>query len=178
MRHVVQDEPVRVYASGAMDVNHLEERYDGKQPDIIDNAYVVVDFAGGARAMLDLCMFAEQTRHQTEIAVTGAAGKVEVAQPEGVVWIGERELPTHSAARRDPSRLRSIEVPVDETAMAVGSHHGATYYEHVAFQQAVRDGTPSEVSLHDGLMAVAIGEAGERSVVEGRPVEISEVLGE
>lgn len=178
MRHVTGDEPVRVYASGAMDVNHLDERYAGEQPDILDNAYVIVDFAGGARAMLDLCMFAEQTRHQTEIAVTGHAGKVEVAQPEGVIWIGDRELPAHPAARRDPARLSSIGVPVDEVAMAAGGHHGATYYEHVAFQRAVRDGTPAEVSLHDGLIAVAMGEAAERSVVEGRPVLIDEVLGE
>jgi hypothetical protein len=40
-------------------VNHLDERYDGERPDILDNAYVVVDFASGARALLDLCMFAE-----------------------------------------------------------------------------------------------------------------------
>ena len=186
MRHLIGDEPVRVYASGAMDVNHLDERYDGEQPDILDNAYVVVDFAGGQRAMLDLCMFAEQSRHQTEIVVSGPAGQVEVGQPEGVVWVGERELPTQPSVRRDPSRLRSAEVVVDETAMAAGTHHGATYYQHVAFQRGVRgeaevevtlrDGTPSEVSLRDGLMAVAIGQAAEQSVVEGRPIEIAEIL--
>src|SRR5574341_2181823 len=53
MRHVLQAEPVRVFASGAMDVNHREERYDGEAPDIIDNAYVVVDFNNGARALHD-----------------------------------------------------------------------------------------------------------------------------
>ena len=34
MRHILQDEPVRIYASGAQDVNHLNERYDGETPDI------------------------------------------------------------------------------------------------------------------------------------------------
>jgi len=178
MRHIVEDEPVRVYASGAMDVNHLDERYDGEQPDIIDNAYVIADFAGGQRAMLDLCMFAEQSRHQTEIVVAGDRGQVEVGQPEGVVWVGERELPTHPRARRDASRLRSAEVPVDETAMAVGTHHGATFYEHVAFQRAVRGEGPVEVTSRDGLMAVAVGQAGELSVAERRPVELAEILGE
>jgi len=176
MRHIIDEEPTRVFASGAMDVNHLDERYDGEQPDIIDNAYVVIDFAGGQRAMLDLCMFAEQSRHQTEIVVSGPAGQVEVAQPEGVVWVGEREQPSHPRVRRDPARLRSAEVPVDETAMAVGTHHGATYYEHVAFQRAVRGEMPVEVTIRDGLMAVAIGQAGERSVAEGRPVDIAEIL--
>jgi predicted dehydrogenase len=176
MRHILLAEPVRVFASGAMDVNHLDERYDGEQPDIVDNAYAIVDFDGGQRAMLDLCMFAEQSRHQTEIVVAGPAGQVEVAQPEGVVWVGERELPTHPAVRRDPARLRTAEVPVDETAMAAGSHHGATYYEHVAFQRAIRDGGPVEVSIHDGLMAVAVGQAAELSLQRGRAVELEEVL--
>jgi predicted dehydrogenase len=41
--------PVRVYASGGQDVNHLDERYAGERPDILDNAYAVVDFDAGAR---------------------------------------------------------------------------------------------------------------------------------
>ncbi|MCB2144757.1 MAG: Gfo/Idh/MocA family oxidoreductase, partial [Rhodobacteraceae bacterium] len=59
MRLVLQSDPIRVHASGAMDVNHRDERYDGRMPDIIDNAFVTVDFASGARGMLDLAMFAE-----------------------------------------------------------------------------------------------------------------------
>ena len=176
MLHLVEGEPVRVFASGGQDVNHLDERYDGERPDIIDNAYVIVDFAGGARAMLDLCMFAEQSRHQTEIVVSGEAGQVEVGQPEGVVWIGDRELPTRPEVRRDLERLRAIEVAVEETALRAGSHEGATYYQHQAFQRAVREGNAPEVGLRDGLMAVAVGQAAEQSVVEGRAVTIEEVL--
>ena len=59
MRLITGDELVRVYGSGAQDVNHLEERYGGAARDIIDNAFVTVYFAGGDRALLDLCMFAE-----------------------------------------------------------------------------------------------------------------------
>jgi predicted dehydrogenase len=44
MRLIVNAEPVRVYCSGAMDVNHLDERYGGRQPDIIDNSFTIVDF--------------------------------------------------------------------------------------------------------------------------------------
>jgi predicted dehydrogenase len=62
MRVITQSEPVRVFCSGAMDVNHLDERYDGATPDIIDNSFTVVDFANGQRAMLDLNMFAEGPR--------------------------------------------------------------------------------------------------------------------
>src|SRR5690606_13440965 len=45
LRHLLtRQRPLRVYASGAQDVNHLDERYDGVAPDILDNAYAVVDF--------------------------------------------------------------------------------------------------------------------------------------
>ncbi|MEL7446453.1 MAG: Gfo/Idh/MocA family oxidoreductase, partial [Pseudomonadota bacterium] len=87
MRHILRDEPVRVFASGAQDVNHLDESYGGEVPDIIDNAFVLVDFRGGARAVLDLCMFAEGSEQQEEISAVGPLGKMEVKLPGGeVVW--------------------------------------------------------------------------------------------
>jgi predicted dehydrogenase len=44
-------------------------------------------------------------------------------------------------------------------------------------QRAIRDGTPAAVTLHDGFMSVAMGEAAHRSIDLGRPVALSEVLG-
>lgn len=45
-------------------------------PDIIDNAYVIVEFENGSRGMLDLCMFAEGSKNEQEICVVGDIGKV------------------------------------------------------------------------------------------------------
>ncbi len=45
-------------------------------PDILDNAYVIVEYENGARGMLDLCMFAEGSRNEQEICVVGDRGKV------------------------------------------------------------------------------------------------------
>ena len=66
MRLILKSEPVRVMASAGQAVNHLDERYDGEVPDILDNGYVLVDFESGARAMLELCMFADGSRYQEE----------------------------------------------------------------------------------------------------------------
>src|SRR5512134_3339642 len=49
MNLITGQRPTQVYASGGMDVNHRDESYAGETPDILDNAYVVVDFDGGAR---------------------------------------------------------------------------------------------------------------------------------
>jgi predicted dehydrogenase len=166
LMHLILDAPpIRVYASGGQDVNHLDETYEGKVPDIIDNAYATVDFEGGARALLDLCMFAEQSRNREEIAVTGDRGKVECFVPASDVVIG----------RRAPPGVQTVHVPVDEGILRAGFHHGATYYQHQAFLEAVRSGSPPEVGVEDGLRSVAMGLAAEHSIEERRPIELSEL---
>jgi myo-inositol 2-dehydrogenase/D-chiro-inositol 1-dehydrogenase len=168
MNHVIGTRPVRVMASGGQDVNHLDEVYDGEVPDILDNAYVVIEFDGGARAMLDLCMFAEASRNEQEIAVTGDRGKVEALVTEGVIRVGRRADGLHAVTER----------PVANPAIKhVGLHHGASYLEHVDFLDAIREGRPAAVTLEDGLWSVAIGQAAHRSIDERRPVELAELLG-
>lgn len=167
MARIIGAEPVRVMASGAQDVNHLDERYDGRRPDILDNAFVIVDFVGGARASLDLCMFAEGSRHQEEVSVVGDTGKVEAFLPESTVRIGRRAA--------GPVGVREEHVS-DERIGYEGFHHGASYVEHLRFLEAVRTGAPPEVSLIDGLRSVAVGAAAHRSIDEGRPVELADVL--
>jgi predicted dehydrogenase len=164
MRLVLRQEPVRVYASGGQDVNHLDELYDGERPDILDNAFVTVDFDGGARAVHDLCMFAEASRHGLEITATGDRGKVECLMPEGEIVLGTR----------NPRSLERSIVSVPQEALFPGSHDGAVYYQLLAFQRALREGAPAEVSARDGMIAVAVGLAAQRSIEERRVVALSE----
>lgn len=173
MRLVLDDEPVRVYASGGADVNHKDESYDGRTPDILDNAVVVVDFAGGARAVLNLCMFAEGTRYQEHMSLVGDTAKIECFVPvSGAHWEGEERAAYLEFSPRHPQNPTRTDIAVDPTLLAAGGHHGATYYEHLAFQRAVRGEAPVEVTLEDGLRAVLMGMAAERSVVEHAPVEL------
>jgi len=160
MRLIIEAEPVRLYASGGQDVNHLDELYAGRQPDMLDNAYVVVDFANGVRALLDLCMFAEASKDQEEIAAVGDRGKVECGVPSSRLTIGIRQ----------PLQLATEIVPLDQALLAAGQHHGSTFYQHQAFAACLRDGTPPEVGLEDGRAAVAMGVAAERSIRERQPV--------
>lgn len=172
MRLIAQDEPVRVYASGAADVNHKDERYDGKMPDILDNAFVIVDFAQGLRASLDLCMFAEGSYFQEEIAATGDKAKVEALIPGPArFWPGEEERESQIVlSPRSPKGPTRRPVPVDEHVLKAGDHHGSTYYQHLKFRRAILDGAPVEVTMRDGLRAVLIGLAAERSIREGRAI--------
>lgn len=156
--------PVRVYASGGQSVNHFDEEYDGETPDILDNAYVIVDYDSGARGLLDLCMFAEGSKNEQELAVTGDIGKVEAFVPESIIRIGKRT-----------EVMREIPV-IDDRIAFEGLHEGSSYLEHVDFRDAVAAGVPPKVTLADGMLAVAIGVAAHRSIAEGRAVMMDEVL--
>ena len=169
MRLIVQSEAVRVYCSGAMDVNHLDERYDGKRPDILDNSYTVVDFANGVRAMLDLCMFADGAEQQEEIVAVGDTARLDVTIPGGMLSFSPR------TGFRSPKAVEREHIAVDPKALAAGQHHGATYYQHQYFRAAILGDGLVQVSAYDGLMAVAIGTAAEISAREKRVVEMSEL---
>ncbi|XP_074264773.1 uncharacterized protein LOC141587220 [Silene latifolia] len=169
MRLFAGANPVRVMASGAMDVNHKDEVYDGKVPDIIDNAYVIVEFDNGCRGALDLCMFAEGSKNEQEISVIGDEGKGEAFVPEGIVRFGTR------VAGRDG--VQTIKT-VDDRIKYDGLHHGSSYLEHLNFLHAIRarGAQAPEVDLTDGLISVAIGVAAQVSIEQGRFVTIQEVL--
>ena len=169
MRLIIGSEAVRVYCSGSMDVNHLDERYDGRTPDIIDNSYTTVDFANGVRAMLDLSMFAEGAENQEEITAVGDKARLDCLIPTGDLVFSPR------TGFMQPKAVTRAHVAVDAQALNAGHHHGATYYQHQKFYSALVDNTPVEVTATDGLMAVAIGAAAEISAREHRVVEMSEL---
>ena len=172
MRLIAKSKPISVYASGAQDVNHLDEEYDGKKPDIIDNAYVIVNFENGARSLLELCMFAENSDMQEELVATGNKGKIEASVPSNES--GKISSNLRIGMRDGETRLETIEV--DKKILEAGHHHGSTYYEHLAFLNAIKNNSNPEVSLNDGLIAVAVGEAAEKSIKLKRLVKLEEII--
>ena len=159
--------PVSVMASGSQDVNHLAENYGGRTPDILDNAYVIVNFENGVRGMLDLCMFAEASRNEQEICVVGDKGKIEAMISESIVRIGRR--------KNGYGSFQDFPIELDKDVVQ-GFHHGASYVEHRIMQAAIRNGRKADIGLSEGLISVAIGQAAHMSIDQGRLVLISEVL--
>ncbi len=168
MNLLLDEKPTRVMASGNQDVNHLDEVYDGRRPDILDNAFVIVDYPSGARALLDLCMFAEATHNQEEVSVIGDKGKIEALLPQGLIRTGIR----------GEHRIGGVdERHADESHIAYqGLHHGSSYVEHQRFFDAINGTNPIEVTLDDGLWSVAMGVAAHRSIETGRPITMNEVM--
>jgi len=178
MRHLTQSKPIRIYASASVAHNHLDERYPEGAPDILDNAYVVVDFESGQRALLELCMFAEGARYQEEISVVGPLAKVECFVPgPGRFWpsqLGAPPTPLLVLSPRHPKGPFEIEVPVDSIALAAGDHNGSTFYQHEKFCEVVRNNTKVEVTLKDGLAAVMMGLAAQESAKTGQAIDLQQ----
>ncbi|KAF3455756.1 hypothetical protein FNV43_RR00398 [Rhamnella rubrinervis] len=105
--------PVCVMASGVIDVNHKDEIYDGKVPDIINNAYVIIEFDNGSRGMLDLRIFAEGSK---QISIIGDVKNVIRSVSISVRF--SRQLYLHFRYE--------------------GLHHGSSYLEHLNFLTAIR----------------------------------------
>jgi predicted dehydrogenase len=177
---VIGEHPIRVFASGGQSVNHLDEKYDGKQANMLDNAYVVLEYANGARGMLDLCMFGEGSFDKEILTIVGDEGKIESFLPSQVVRASRREsIGKLSGWARGASRARGSEQKIvhNYDVKYMGHHYGASYLEHTKFRDAILNSTPAEVSLRDGVMSVVTGLAAHKSINEGRVVEIKELWG-
>lgn len=180
MRLILQSEPVRVMASAGQAHNHKDESYDQQTPDIWDHGYVIIEFASGSRAMLELCMFAEGSRYQEEISAIGAAGKIECRVPGPTrFWasdLGAPPVAQLTVSPRNPPKPHSIEIPVDPELLEAGDHNGSTFYQHQKFAEVVRGNGAVEVTIDDGLMAVVMGMAAQHAAATNQTVLISDIL--
>jgi predicted dehydrogenase len=178
---ILRDRPRRVFASGGQAVNHLDESVAGRTPDILDNAFVVVEYAGGARAHLDLCMFAENSVDNEHITVVGDEGKLESLLPSGVLRHGRRAdwgVRKTWGEASGTGRGVAVRQVRDTNIRYLGQHFGASYVEHQRFAAALRAGSPPEIGLEEGLRSVATGLAAHKSIDEGRVVDLAELLPE
>jgi predicted dehydrogenase len=176
MRLLGSQEVVRVYASAGQDVNHLDEHYDGETPDIVDNAYVILDFSNGLRAMLELCMFAEGSEYQEVLSAVGPVGKLECHVPgPSRFQPADRPAPEPKLVfiPRNPVGPVESSISVDPDLLSAGDHNGATFYKHRGFYRAITEGGPVDVTVDDGLKAVVIGLAAQHSAETGVAVALS-----
>lgn len=166
MNLLVPSKPSKIYASGNQDVNHLDEEYGGKKPDIIDNSFVLIDYEGGQRAMLDLCMFAEGGKYEQEIVLTGDQGKLETYIP------GKELLLTN----RKEYSFKTIEASQDPRVKETGFHHGASFIEHLELINCIKSKNKPLVDSQSGLDSVILGLAAQESITTGEPIYLKEFL--
>jgi predicted dehydrogenase len=119
--------------------------------------------------MLDLCMFAEGMEEQERMIAIGDSGALEVGIPSATLTFSPR------VKLGQPKQVERSHIATDPVALRAGHHHGATYFQLLAFLRAAAGEGPVAVTAADGLAAVAMGVAAERSAAEHRVVEMQEL---
>ncbi|MCX5985598.1 MAG: inositol 2-dehydrogenase [Chloroflexi bacterium] len=149
------DEVVEVFATGAS----LVSAVDGGSGEM-DTAVCVLTFASGAIATID----------NSRRAVYGYDQRIEVFGSGGMVAAGNVTPDSHVVS--NASGIRSA-VP---HFFFIERYADAYANELIAFVQAVKSGSATPVTGHDGRMAVVLAMAAQQSVRLGRPVRTSEVV--
>ena len=116
-------------------------------------------------------MFAENSEMQEELCVVGDKGKIETGVPSDASGKNSSEI---RIGLRDSKNAVKKLVEVDKKILAAGQHHGSTYYQHMEFIKSINNNLKAQVTVNDGLHAVAIGQAAEKSIKENRMVKMSE----
>jgi len=143
---------------GLLDEHYGYDKRDDNPVPIIDSAYVLLDFHTNDQAgrkyngsshlqrstlgMLELCMFADGSRHQEEIVVTGLKGRLEAYLPENKVfhymrpsaedWVDRSQPPPRSSIKEeliDCSILSNVYSFADEIPQHAGHHYCSTAIE-------------------------------------------------
>ncbi len=163
--------PVSVYGSGGQDVFH---EIGGVQSSVCDNAWVIVNYENGARAMLGLGMFLGRSHpqeggigtHRRDIGVAGEKGLIRQggALPTGVIEI-------HPSENRNVTR---IQMDPNGTSPTPFNQTGETGI-FMDFAACIREGSKPFADGAAGRSALAVSLAAEKSIDEGRVVELSEI---
>lgn len=155
--------PVKVSAFGGREV--LSDR------ELLDSAQVLVEYEGGRRAILEICLFAP-SGGDCEIGLVGTAGRIDTKN-QAIELTYHRFDPAESTTELVPD-------PDDEAGFrdASGRVDRGIKAELAHFLECCRTGaTP----LNDGKSArlnVAVCLAAQESVRRGEVVTIDEILGE
>ena len=166
-------EPLQVFTSGGRDV--IREPF-GIKSNVLDNAWVTIDYENGARAMLGICMFAGLA-HLYESGVGMHMREIGVMGDKGMMRTEGFDLGRNIEVRYPHNRNRTLYQMETEGNIPDPYNGEGGHGILMRFAQCVRDVTAQpEASGQIGRMAVAIALAAEKSAEEKRIVKISEVL--
>ncbi|MCZ2722630.1 Gfo/Idh/MocA family oxidoreductase [Marinomonas sp. 15G1-11] len=167
-----QSRPVRVHATGSQSTNFIGFEFKGEKSDILDSAFVTVEYENGVRAGFNLCMFAPMFHE--EVVICGDEGRVKAAEMED---FGESErLRTEMEVFCGQYRPSKTSKPSYPKLIEDSGHNGATWFEHIAFADQMAGKKTNSATVEEGFWSIVVGSAAEESVNTGKIIEINEFL--
>lgn len=153
--------PLRVAAFGGRDV--LKDR------EILDNAVVIVEHKGGTRATLQVALFAPGGG-DVEVGVLGTRGRLDT-------WNQESRLMLNTFDTHDHMDMLVGDWPEEVAFVDVaGLANRGILPELKEFVRCCRTGQRPTVDGEVGRMSVAVAQAAQESIHQGRVISIEELL--
>ena len=166
---MAESQATKVYASGGRAVNFSDFEYEGRASDIDDHAFVVIDYANGVRANFTLNMFSPD--FSEEMVVTGTQGRLVAAevfnfhQQQGSKATVSIEAGEHGGSKHTNVTYGAL--------IEQSGHHGATYYEHIAFMDQLEGRSVDAATPLQGLWSMIVASAAQESMATGQAVDIT-----
>lgn len=148
-------EPTHVAAFGGGDVVYRE------RAGMLDNAWVIVEHAGGRRASLGVSMFS--AFHRLEFGILGDAG-----------LLTADFLAREVTLTRPDGTKEAVAVP-DPAASRIAEHGGADVLQMEDFIRTATTGGRPRVTLRDGLRSLLVALAAQRASDTGATVALADV---
>ena len=169
---LAQSPPSRVFATGGCAVNYKDFERDGKKADIDDHDFVLIEYENGIRGSFTLNMFSPHFHE--ELVLCGERGRL-VATETFDFHREDTARSTVSIELGECGPSRTIDVgytgPVEKSG-----HHGATFFEHIAFADQLDGNSADCATPMQGLWSVIVASAAQESVRTGNPVNMSEFI--
>ena len=149
--------PVRVYATGDGETVY-------SHTDILDNAFVTVEYENGVRAMLSLCLFAPKKENgshlnELELGIIGDSGRLSMLGDDVYVWDRATGADSHWHYARENFEAHSDDIIPTMRELA----------------ECIRTGQKPLTGIEAGINSALVSFAAELSAEEMRIVEIREL---
>jgi predicted dehydrogenase len=156
-QHVVKGENYKIQCSYAREKNIIINN-----PDIVDHAFVVVEYENGAKANLGLCMYEIEPIEGLEIGGIGDNGSHFIAKNDTSLFIGGGPI----------GDIREVEIDYFGDNLGIG--HIGCQIERKEFLECVEKRIEPYANLYVGRQSIVVALAAEKSIEEGRIVYIKE----
>ncbi|UCD55957.1 MAG: Gfo/Idh/MocA family oxidoreductase [Candidatus Hydrogenedentota bacterium] len=144
-------------------VMETEEKTIVTGSDIIDNAFVIIEYENGARAELTLCFFSPYG-NDLEIGAVGEEGKIES-------WVKAHRI--HLWRTADGGKIRTFRPRSDVDQHGV--FHTGAYQQHMDFADCILTDSPPFCDGRIGRESIVIALGAEKSIKENRIVHMDEL---
>lgn len=138
--------------------------YYNTPKDIPDTYVAIMDYPSGLKGTFNMCFY-NSAPYYRRFDIVGSKGEI-------VGNIHDSRVELHKRDKNIPPEV------FDLSSLSTGGHHGGDWRQVKRFLDSIRTGEPNLVRGIDGLRAVAISEAMNRSLDEERVVKLEELIGE